>query len=146
MKKVTIYTDGACSGNPGKGGWGAILIYGDIEKQISGGNPQTTNNQMELTAVIEALKLLNKPCDVEVYTDSKYVMDGINSWIHNWKRNNWRNAAKKPVKNKDLWISLDEQVNKHKVHFNWVKGHSGDKYNEIADGLATGAIVYSCSG
>lgn len=139
MKKVTIYTDGACSGNPGKGGWGAVLIYNNIEKEISGAEQTTTNNKMELTAPIEALKLLKQPCIVDIYTDSKYVKQGIEEWIHNWLKNNWRTANKKPVKNADLWQSLYEQTQKHQVSWHWVKGHSGDKYNDIADELAVKA-------
>jgi ribonuclease HI len=139
LKKVTIYTDGACSGNPGKGGWGAVLIYNNIEKEISGAEQTTTNNKMELTAPIEALKLLKQPCIVDIYTDSKYVKQGIEEWIHNWLKNNWRTANKKPVKNADLWQSLYEQTQKHQVSWHWVKGHSGDKYNDIADELAVKA-------
>lgn len=138
--KVIIYTDGACSNNPGPGGWGAVLIYGDAQKQISGSEDMTTNNKMELKAVIEALKALKRSCEVEVYTDSKYVQDGISKWIHNWKKNGWRTADKKPIKNQDLWQELDKQAQKHKVVWNWVKGHSNDKYNELADKLATSAI------
>lgn len=140
MKKVTIYTDGACSGNPGKGGWGAVLIYGDIEKEMSGSEAETTNNRMEMTAVIEALKAVKEECEIELFTDSKYVMDGINEWIHGWKKRGWKTANKKPVKNVDLWQELDEINQSHNVNWNWVKGHSGDKYNEIADELATSAI------
>ncbi|MCT4552724.1 MAG: ribonuclease HI [Alphaproteobacteria bacterium] len=138
--KIKIYTDGACSGNPGIGGWGAILIYGNKEKEISGGNPETTNNQMELTAVIEALKILKKDCQIELYTDSKYVMDGITKWIHNWQKNNWKTAAKKPVKNKELWQDLVKETSKHEINWNWIKGHNGDKYNEIADTLAVSEV------
>ena len=143
MKKISIYTDGACSGNPGKGGWGAILIYpsisGNKEKQISGFNPETTNNQMELQAVIEALKSLKEPCEIDLYTDSKYVMQGITEWIFSWKKNNWRNSSKKPVKNKDFWVELDYLAQKHKINWHWVKAHDGNKYNEIADRLAVEA-------
>lgn len=138
--KIKIYTDGACSGNPGIGGWGAILIYGDKEKEISGGNSETTNNQMELTAVIKALELLKKKCTIELYTDSKYVMDGITKWVHNWQKNNWKTAAKKPVKNQELWQNLVKQTARHEINWNWVKGHAGDKYNEIADTLATSEV------
>ena len=140
MKQVTIYTDGACSGNPGPGGWGAVLIFGGHEKQISGAAKETTNNQMELQATIEALSSLKEKCDVELYTDSKYVIQGINEWIHGWKKNGWKNASKKPVKNAELWRALDEQNSRHNVNWHWVKGHAGDKYNEMADALATGAI------
>lgn len=143
MKQVTIYTDGACSGNPGPGGWGAILIFGDREKKLSGGAKETTNNRMELLAAIEALKALKHECKIELYTDSKYVMDGITSWIHGWKAKGWKTAARKPVKNVDLWQELDEQVQRHKINWNWVRGHDGNHYNEIADELATGAIAYN---
>lgn len=137
---VTIYTDGACSGNPGPGGWGAVLLCGEHEKHMSGGQKETTNNQMELMAVIEALKSLKKPCNVNLYTDSKYVMDGMQSWIHNWKKNNWRTAAKKPVKNAELWKALDQATQRHNLTWHWVKGHSGDSYNELADSLAVNAV------
>ena len=140
MKKITIYTDGACSGNPGPGGWGAVLIYNSTEKQLSGSADETTNNRMEMTATIEALKSLKEVCEVELFTDSKYVMDGINEWIHNWKKRGWKTSDKKPVKNMDLWQELDELNQKHQVNWNWVKGHAGDKYNEMADELATAAI------
>lgn len=141
LKKIKIYTDGACSGNPGAGGWGAVLLFAGKEKRISGSAADTTNNRMEMMAVIEALKSLKERCDVEIYTDSKYVMDGITTWIINWKARGWKTAAKKPVKNEDLWRELDELVTQHDMHWNWVKGHAGDKYNEIADELATGAVV-----
>lgn len=140
MKKVTIYTDGACSGNPGPGGWGAVLLYGDKEKRTSGGDKETTNNRMELQATISSLNLLKESCEVELYTDSKYVMDGITKWIHGWIKNNWRNAQKKPVKNDDLWKELLEATKRHKINWNWVKGHSGNFYNDIADELAVKAI------
>ncbi len=140
MNEVTIYTDGACSGNPGKGGWGAILIYNKKEKYISGSKQLTTNNQMELTATIEALKAISKPSNIALYTDSQYVKNGITSWIFNWKKNGWKTANKKPVANKDLWIELENYVDFHSVNWFWVKGHSGDHYNEIADGLAVKAM------
>ena len=140
MNKVTIYTDGACSGNPGKGGWGAILIYAKEEKYISGSKQLTTNNQMELTATIEALKAILKPSNIALYTDSQYVKNGITSWIFNWKKNGWKTANKKPVANKDLWIQLEKYVDFHSVNWFWVKGHSGDHYNEIADKLAVKAM------
>jgi ribonuclease HI len=133
---ITIYTDGACSGNPGPGGWGAVLIYGEHEKEIYGGNPSTTNNQMELSAVIEALKTLKKSCTIELYTDSKYVKDGVQEWMPNWKKRGWKTASKKPVKNKEYWVELDELLQNHTVNWHWVKGHSGDLYNEKADELA----------
>ncbi len=139
-KKITIYTDGACSGNPGRGGWGAVLLCNHHEKRISGSAKETTNNRMEMQAVIEALKLIKKPSQVIIYTDSKYVQNGICEWIHSWKKNNWRSASKKPVKNVDLWQMLDEESQKHEIDWKWVKGHSGNKYNEIADELATSAI------
>lgn len=137
MKQVKIYTDGACSGNPGKGGWGAVLIYNGIEKELSGGELQTTNNRMELTAVIEALKALKESCDVVLTTDSKYVCDAINQkWVYSWKKNNWRKADRKPALNVDLWEELLPLLEKHNVEFVWVKGHNGHKYNERCDYLA----------
>ncbi len=140
MNEVTIYTDGACSGNPGKGGWGAILIYGKEEEYISGSKQLTTNNQMELTATIQALKIIEKPSNIGLYTDSQYVKNGITNWIFNWKKNGWKTANKKPVANKDLWIELDKYVDFHSVNWFWVKGHSGNHYNEIADELAVKAM------
>ena len=140
MNEVTIYTDGACSGNPGKGGWGAILIYAKEKKYMSGSKQLTTNNQMELTATIEALKAILKPSNIALYTDSQYVKNGITSWIFNWKKNGWKTANKKPVANKDLWIELEKYVDFHSVDWFWVKGHSGDHYNEIADKLAVKAM------
>lgn len=139
-RTVEIYTDGACRGNPGPGGWGALLIAGHHRKTMHGGDPETTNNRMELTAVIEGLRALNRSCDVEIYTDSKYVMQGISEWISNWKRNGWKTAAKKPVKNYDLWQLLDKEVAEHRIDWNWVKGHSGIEGNELADQLANAAI------
>ena len=138
--KITIYTDGACSGNPGKGGWGAVLIYRDKEKHLSGSAILTTNNKMELTAAIEALKAVKKSNDIELYTDSQYVKNGINLWIINWKKNGWKTANKKEVANKDLWIELDKYVTHHNITWFWVKGHSGNHYNEIADDLAVKAM------
>ena len=140
MKTVNIYTDGACRGNPGIGGWGALVEYGEVTKQYYGGLKVTTNNQMELQAAIEGLKILKEPCQVNLTTDSKYVMQGITSWIQNWKKNNWKNSAKKDVKNKDLWIELDKYVSQHDVRWHWVKGHSGHEKNEIADQLANKGI------
>ena len=134
--RVIIHTDGACSGNPGPGGWGAVLQYGGTVKELKGGAPLTTNNQMELTAAIEALTALKRPVDVELHTDSIYVMDGISKWIHGWKKNGWRTADKKPVKNLELWQALDAAVGKHKIDWHWVKGHNGDEMNERADQLA----------
>lgn len=138
--KVIIYTDGACSKNPGVGGWGAVLLYGEAQKQISGKEEMTTNNRMELQAVIQALKILKRSCEVELYTDSKYVQQGISTWIHNWKKNGWRTADKKPIKNQDLWQELDEQSKRHQVNWKWVKGHSDNEYNNLADKLATEVI------
>ena len=140
QEKIIIYTDGACSGNPGVGGWGAILMFKESEKKISGGSKDTTNNQMEIRAVIEALKIIKRPSQIIVNTDSKYVMDGITKWIKGWKKNGWRTADRKPVKNNELWQELDIEVSKHKIEWRWVKGHSGDKYNDIADELAREAI------
>lgn len=137
MKNIEIYTDGACSGNPGKGGWGAILVYKDTEKEIFGGDAQTTNNRMELTAVIEALKCLKEPCNVTVTTDSKYVCDAVSKgWVFSWKNNNWRKSDKKPALNIDLWEELIKLMEIHNVKFNWVKGHNGHPYNERCDKLA----------
>lgn len=141
MKKVTIYTDGACSGNPGPGGWGAILMYNETSKEISGANKDTTNNIMEITAVLEALKLLKEECEVKVYSDSAYVVNAFNQgWIYNWKKNNWKTASKDPVKNRELWEELYSLVQKHKVEFIKVKGHSDNEYNNRCDFLATSAI------
>ena len=134
--KVTIYTDGACKGNPGPGGWGAILFYGDKKKEISGGEPGTTNNRMELMAAIQALELLNRPCKVELHTDSQYVMKGIQEWIRGWKARGWKTADKSPVKNDDLWKRLDAARARHDVDWRWVKGHAGHPLNERADQLA----------
>jgi ribonuclease HI len=137
LKQVKIYTDGACSGNPGPGGWAAILIYGGHVKEISGGVPHTTNNQMELLAAIKSLETLKEPCIVELYTDSKYVLDGITGWIKNWKKNDWKTTNKKsPVKNIEFWQYLDLLANKHKIDWKWVKAHNGNVYNERVDELA----------
>jgi ribonuclease HI len=133
---VVIYTDGACSGNPGPGGWGAVLRYGDTVKELKGGEPLTTNNRMELTATIEALNALKRPCDVELHVDSVYVKDGLNKWIHGWKKNGWKTADKKPVKNVELWQALDAATQRHTIAWHWVKGHAGDEWNERADVLA----------
>ena len=140
MKQVEVFTDGACKGNPGPGGWGALLRYGGAEKQLCGGEAETTNNRMELMGAIEALRALKEPCAVRLTTDSQYVRQGITQWLHNWKRNGWKTAAKKPVKNEDLWRELDEQVSRHQVSWHWVKGHSGHRENEIADQLANQGI------
>lgn len=141
MKKVIIYTDGACSGNPGAGGWGALLICGDVRKEISGGAADTTNNRMELQAAISSLNALKEPCEVELFTDSQYVKNGITEWIIGWQKNGWKNSQKKPVKNADLWQELLAAAQPHKVQWNWVKGHAGDAGNERADTLARLAIV-----
>ncbi len=133
---VEIFTDGACSGNPGVGGWGAILRYGDHEKELFGGDDDTTNNKMELTAIIEALAALTRPCKITIYTDSTYVIDGVTKWMDGWKKKGWKTAAKKPVKNQGLWKKLDEALNGHDVEWKWVKGHSGHPENERADDLA----------
>lgn len=140
---IQIWTDGACSGNPGPGGWGALLQMGKNQKELKGGEKETTNNRMELTASIEALNALKRPCDVDLHTDSQYVKGGITTWIHNWKRNGWKTAAKKPVKNVDLWQQLDAAIERHKVTWHWVKGHAGHEENEKADELArTGMEPY----
>jgi ribonuclease HI len=135
-ESVIIHTDGACSGNPGPGGWGAVLQYGSIVKELKGGAPITTNNQMELTAAIEALSALKRSCTVELHTDSNYVKDGLTKWIHGWKKNGWRTADKKPVKNVELWQALDAATQRHTINWHWVKGHNGDEMNERADQLA----------
>ena len=148
MSNVEIYTDGACKGNPGVGGWGALLRYratrgatGNIsEKELFGGEPHTTNNRMELMAVIEALRSLTRTCEAVVYTDSSYVQKGISEWIHAWKRNGWRTADRKPVKNADLWVMLDDLARQHHVHWRWVKGHAGHVENERADQLANRGV------
>ena len=137
--KVEIFTDGACSGNPGRGGWGAILRYGGTEKELSGGETNTTNNRMELTAAIRSLEALKRPCTVDLYTDSKYVKDGVMLWLRGWKARGWKTADRKPVKNVDLWEQLDKQVQKHQVILHWVKGHNGHPENERADELARNA-------
>ena len=140
-KEVIIYTDGACSGNPGPGGWGSILMYKDTKKEISGGNPDTTNNIMEITAVIEGLKLLKEPCKVQIYSDSAYVVNAFNQhWIENWIKKNWQNSKKEPVKNKELWLELYTLVKQHEVKFIKVKGHSDNEFNNRCDELARNAI------
>lgn len=133
---IEIWTDGACSGNPGPGGWGALLVAGSNRKELYGGDPDTTNNRMELMGAIEALNVLKKPSSVRLHTDSTYVKDGLTKWIHNWKRNNWKTSAKKPVKNKDLWQALEAACERHEIEWKWVKGHAGDPGNEKADELA----------
>lgn len=140
MKKIQIYTDGACSGNPGVGGWGAILIYGTTKKEIFDGENNTTNNKMELTAVIRAIECLKETCEIDLYTDSKYVKDGITQWIYSWKRNNWKNSKKEEVKNKDSWQKLDKLSQTHKINWFWVKGHEDNEMNNRADELARDGI------
>lgn len=135
-KKVAIYTDGACSGNPGPGGWAALLVYGEREKEISGGEAETTNNRMELTATIRGLKLLKEPCEVTLYTDSKYVLQGYTEWLPGWRGKGWKTADKKPVKNVDLWQALEEIAAQHNITWEWVKGHSGHPENDRVDALA----------
>lgn len=139
--KVTIYTDGACKGNPGPGGWGVFFQYKGNEKEMCGGEVQTTNNRMELMAVIQALETLKRSCRIKLHTDSKYVLQGITEWMHNWKKRGWKTAGNKPVKNEELWRRLDEAVQRHSIEWIWVKGHSGDPGNERADSLANQAIV-----
>ena len=140
MKTIDIYTDGACSGNPGPGGWGAIMRYNATEKELNGGAADTTNNRMELTAAIEALEALKQPCAVRLYTDSVYLRDGITKWIKRWKQNGWKTSAKKPVKNADLWQRLEAALGAHEISWNWVKGHAGHPENERADELARLAL------
>jgi ribonuclease HI len=140
-EQIELFTDGACKGNPGPGGWGALLRFKGTEKELYGGEAATTNNRMELMAVIKGLQALSRPCAVAVTTDSVYVKNGITQWIHNWKRNGWRTAAKKPVKNEDLWRLLDETVARHEVSWHWVKGHAGHPENERADALANRGIA-----
>jgi ribonuclease HI len=138
---VIIYTDGACSGNPGPGGWGAVLFFGDREKELKGGEGATTNNRMELMAAIAALEALTRPCIVDIHTDSQYVRNGISSWIHNWKRNGWRTADRKPVKNAELWQRLEAALGEHRVKWHWVRGHAGHEHNERADRLAREGVA-----
>ena len=145
-KTVYLFTDGACKGNPGAGGWGVLLRYGTHEKELFGGEAQTTNNRMELTAVLSGLKTLNRPCDVVICTDSQYVKNGMESWIHNWKKNGWKTAGRQPVKNADLWQQLDEQVARHRVRWQWVKGHAGHTENERADALANRGVEQALHG
>lgn len=136
MKSVEVFTDGACRGNPGPGGWGVLLRYGDVEKTLHGGEPVTTNNRMELTAAIKALDALKEPCEVHLTTDSEYVRKGITEWLANWKKRGWKTAGRQPVKNADLWRQLDELSQRHQVQWHWVRGHSGHRENDIADQLA----------
>ena len=139
--KVIVHTDGACSGNPGPGGWGAILDYNGTRKELFGGEGQTTNNRMELMGAISALEALKRPCEVEMHVDSQYVKDGITKWIHGWKKNGWKTADKKPVKNAELWQRLDDALKLHKVSWHWVKGHAGHDHNERADELARSGMA-----
>ena len=143
-KRVTLYTDGACKGNPGAGGWGVVLEYGEHRKELFGGDIETTNNRMELMAAIAGLSALKSRCVVDIYTDSVYVRDGITKWLSNWKSNGWRTAAKKPVANQDLWEQLDRAVSNHQINWHWVKGHSGDAGNERADELANQGVSSVC--
>jgi len=140
MNHVEIYTDGACSGNPGPGGWGAILLFKTERREVSGGETLTTNNRMELMAAIGALEALKRPCEVHLHTDSMYLKDGITKWMHGWKKNGWKTADKKPVKNIDLWQRLEEAAAKHKISWRWVRGHDGHELNEAADALARAAV------
>jgi ribonuclease HI len=142
-KRIVIYTDGACSGNPGPGGWGSVLLYNGNRRELSGGEAETTNNRMEMMAVIQALETLKRSCHVHIHTDSVYVMKGMTEWIEQWKKRGWKTAAKKPVKNVELWQRLEQAVNRHQADWTWVKGHSGIPENERADELATGAIPRS---
>ncbi len=140
MNRVVIYTDGACRGNPGPGGWGALLSFGDHEKELFGGEAETTNNRMELMAAIQGLAALKRGCRVDLFTDSQYVRLGITQWLENWKRKGWKTANRKPVKNQDLWQALDSEAARHEIHWHWVKGHAGDEGNERADALANRGV------
>lgn len=140
MDKIEIFTDGACKGNPGRGGWGALMVAGEREKELFGGERNTTNNRMELKAVIEALNALTRPCDVIVHTDSQYVQKGISEWIHGWKARGWKTAAREPVKNVDLWQALDSAQSRHTIQWRWVRGHAGHEGNERADALANRGV------
>ena len=146
MKQVEIFTDGACKGNPGPGGWGVLLRMGPHEKELSGGEADTTNNRMELLAAIKGLKALIEPCTVDLYSDSKYVLDGMSKWIHGWQRNGWVNASKKPVRNADLWHDLIEAARPHQINWHWVRGHNGHPENERVDALASAAAEKVAAG
>ena len=140
-KTVTLYTDGACKGNPGKGGWGVLMRYGSHEKELFGGEAHTTNNRMELTAIIQGLAALKRPCAVVIYTDSQYVKNGMEQWIHGWKKNGWKTSSKQPVKNEDLWQQLDRLAAQHQIQWQWVRGHAGHTENERADALANQGVA-----
>ncbi|WP_325198695.1 ribonuclease HI [Kingella oralis] len=140
-KTVSLYTDGACKGNPGKGGWGVLMRYGSHEKELFGGEAHTTNNRMELTAIIQGLAALKRPCAVVIYTDSQYVKNGMEKWIHGWKKNGWKTASKQPVKNEDLWQQLDRLAAQHQIQWQWVRGHAGHTENERADALANQGVA-----
>lgn len=140
MKHIEIYTDGACKGNPGPGGWGAVLLYGEHRREIKGGEPETTNNRMEMTAAIEALKALSQSCEVHLHTDSQYLRQGMTQWLPGWKRKNWRTSSGQAVKNRDLWEALVAETERHQMHWHWVKGHSGHPLNERADQLANEGV------
>ena len=140
-KTVSLYTDGACKGNPGKGGWGVLMRYGSHEKELFGGEAHTTNNRMELTAIIQGLAALKRPCAVVIYTDSQYVKNGMEQWIHSWKKNGWKTASKQPVKNEDLWQQLDRLAAQHQIQWQWVRGHAGHTENERADALANQGVA-----
>jgi ribonuclease HI len=146
MKKVSVFTDGACRGNPGPGGWGAVLRFGETEKELCGGELETTNNRMEMTAAIRALEALREPCRVDLYTDSVYLRSGITEWLPDWRRRGWRTASRKPVKNQDLWEALSALTDRHEVSWHWVKGHAGHPENERADELANQGLDLSCRG
>ncbi|WP_325314478.1 ribonuclease HI [Kingella oralis] len=140
-KTVSLYTDGACKGNPGKGGWGVLMRYGSHEKELFGGEAHTTNNRMELTAIIQGLAAIKRPCAVVIYTDSQYVKNGMEKWIHGWKKNGWKTASKQPVKNEDLWQQLDRLAAQHQIQWQWVRGHAGHAENERADALANQGVA-----
>ena len=140
-KTVSLYTDGACKGNPGKGGWGVLMRYGSHEKELFGGEAHTTNNRMELTAIIQGLAAIKRPCAVVIYTDSQYVKNGMEKWIHDWKKNGWKTASKQPVKNEDLWQQLDRLAAQHQIQWQWVRGHAGHAENERADALANQGVA-----